>query len=370
MRTQKTPLLRIAAAMLILAAGSGLWPRSGHEALAKAKDRTPVKTQEAKASPFPAEDLAQLAQEIAQDHGVEAQAAWHILRQAQALPAVRQLIRPAATARSKNWAAYRARFIEPIRLQAGDRFWQANERWLQEAESRFGVPAHIIMGIIGVETMYGKNTGEFRVLDTLTTLTFHIPTEGRDRRAFFRDELKAFVAWSIKDGFAATRIRGSYAGALGMPQFMPSSVARYGFDMSGDGHIDLHHQVADVIGSVANYLAMSGWVKGLPTHLQLIPPPPGAQRQTLLGPDILPSWTRAQMTASGTQFLPSPQLDALPEDAPLALVELNNGEGAEPTYVGGTRNFYAVTRYNRSSYYALAVIELGEALLQRRPSRP
>jgi membrane-bound lytic murein transglycosylase B len=264
---------------------------------------------------------------------------------------------PAGTA--KNWAAYRDRFVEPQRIAAGTRFWQDNADWLQRAEQRWGVPAQIIVGIVGVETFYGRVTGNFRVLDVLTTLSFDFPTGRSDRSAFFRDELEAFLLLSRREGLDPAVPKGSFAGAMGLPQFMPSSINRYAVDFDGDGHIDLVNSTADVIGSVANYLAAFGWQRGMPTQYEVAVPVDTSARATLLAPDIVPSFSAAQMVALGAELGPA----ARAHEGALALVEVQNGAAA-PTYVAGTQNFYVVTRYNQSSYYAMAVIALGEAVRQ------
>jgi membrane-bound lytic murein transglycosylase B len=279
------------------------------------------------------------------------------LAQAQRLDRVRQLIMPPPVGVAKNWAAYRARFVEPQRIAAGVAFWRANQRWLEEAQARWGVPPQVVVGIIGVETYYGRITGGFRVIDALATLAFDFPPGRKDRSAFFADELEAFFVWCAREGTDPQRPKGSYAGAMGLPQFMPSSVLRWALDFDGDDHVDLHGSTADVIGSVAHYLASFGWEQGLPTHYEVTPPPEGPGRTRLLGPDIVPSFSAREFTDDGALLGAA----ALAHEGPLALVLLENG-GAEPSYVAGTRNFYVITRYNWSSYYALAVIDLGQAI--------
>ena len=285
-----------------------------------------------------------------------------LLAEARRLPAVRQLILPApASGMQKNWAAYRARFVEPQRIAAGVQFWREHARWFEEAQHRHGVPAEIIAGVLGVETYYARHMGNFRVMDALATLALDFPVQeaGRDRSAFFGEELRALLKLSNEHAADPFDYRGSYAGAMGMPQFMPSSWLRWAVDEDGDGRIDLRNTPADAIGSVANYLAQHGWVPGLPTHFAVAPPADLEARARLLEPDIVPSFSAAEFAAEGAQ------LDAAAADfdeALLALVELRNGERGAPSYVAGTRNFYVVTRYNRSSYYALAVIELGQAV--------
>lgn len=304
------------------------------------------------------DDLMAWGAEVAERRGFEPQWAQGVLAQARLVPQVQRLIAPPPNGAAKNWAAYRARFVEPVRIRAGVAFWRDNDRTLAQAEERFGVPAAMVVGIVGVETLYGRHMGTFRVLDALATLGFDYPKDApRDRSPFFRSELEALLAMGQAGTVDVLALKGSYAGAMGMPQFMPSSWGRYAVDFDGDGRIDLHASTADVIGSVANYLATFGWRRGAATHFAVAPPIESADRAVLLGPDIVPSFSAAEFSQRGAA------LEAAGREytGQLALVELRNGN-AEPSYVAGTENFYAITRYNQSSYYALAVIELGRAV--------
>ena len=286
---------------------------------------------------------------------------------AQRLPLVENLVLPPASPTAKDWSAYSARFIEPTRIQAGARFWRKHQSTLEKAEREFGVPAAIVVGIIGVETLYGQNTGNFRLVDALGTLAFHFPQahpRATERQAFFRSELEHFLVLSARSGADPLSIRGSYAGAMGLPQFMPSSWAKYAVDFDGDGRVDLFASPADAIGSVANYFKAFQWRTGMPTHY-----PVSLSAQTdmdsLLAPDILPTFSVASFTAKGAGLNGT----ALAHPGPLALIELRNGSNA-PSYVAGTENFYAITRYNWSSYYAMAVIELAEAVAREVNASP
>ncbi len=313
-------------------------------------------------------DVMQFADEVAQRQDLDVAQLRSALAQSRFMPTVAKLIMPPPAGTAKNWAAYRDRFIEPQRIAAGVAFWQANERWLKQAEDVYGVPAEIVIGIIGVETLYGQHMGGFRVIDALATLAFDFPPGRKDRSAFFKDELEQWLVLSHREGRDPLTAKGSYAGAMGMPQFMPSSVTKYAVDFDGDGHIDLHANTADVIGSVARYLADFGWQRGLITHLQVSPPADAAQRAELLAPDILPSFTAQEFIDHGAVFGSQAELARIGGPAGstrLALVELQNA-GAAPSHVAGTGNFYAITRYNWSSYYALAVIELGAAVRRAR----
>jgi len=310
------------------------------------------------------DDVLHFGDELAERQGLDAAWVRSVLGAARYQPAVVRLVMPPPAGTAKNWAAYRARFVEPRRIQAGLEFWRANERWLRKAEEVYGVPPEIVVGIVGVETIFGQQMGTFRAVDALATLTFDFPAGRTDRSAFFRNELEQLLVLCRTDvlnpACDARTLKGSYAGALGMAQFMPSSVNRYAVDFDGDGRIDLQHSAADVIGSVAHYLAVFGWQRGLPTCFDVAVPVDTAERAALLVPDILPTFSVAAMTEHGARLAPAAQA----YDGLLALVEVQNGDAA-PSYVAGTTNFYAITRYNWSSYYALAVIELGEAIQRR-----
>jgi len=310
------------------------------------------------------DDLMRFGAEVAARQGLDVNEVQATLAQARFVPGIVKAVMPPPAGTAKNWAAYRARFVEPRRIAAGVAFWQANEVWLTLAEQRYGVPPEIVVGIVGVETLYGQHMGNYRVIDALATLGFDFPAERKDRSAFFRDELEQFLVLNRREGSDPLAVKGSYAGALGMPQFMPSSVNKYAVDFDGDGHIDLHASIADVIGSVAHYLAEFGWQRSMPTHFEVAVPSDANERALLLGPDILPSFTAQQFIDHGAVFSTSasPTTDS---SAKLALVELQNGPDA-PSYVAGTTNFYAITRYNWSSYYAMAVIELGQAVRRAR----
>jgi membrane-bound lytic murein transglycosylase B len=314
----------------------------------------------------PRDDVMRFADELAARHS-ELDAAWvrEQLQRARLIEATRKLIMPPVNAdgksTAKNWAAYRARFVERDRIAAGAAFWRANAQWLQRAEERWGVPAQVIVGVIGVETYYGRLTGNFRVIDALATLSFNFPSGRRDRAPFFRSELEQFLLWCARERCDPAQVQGSFAGAMGLAQFMPSSLNTWAVDFDGDGHINLAGSSADAIGSVARYLNYFGWERGLPTHFEVRAPDDESNRALLLGPDILPLFSSEEFTERGATLA----AEGRAHEGPLALVELQNGDTAAPSHVAGTRNFWAVTRYNWSSYYALAVIELGNAVAAR-----
>jgi membrane-bound lytic murein transglycosylase B len=358
-RHSRIPALVIAGLLLTQASHAASPKR--HPALSKHAAQPAAPPQPL--GPRPA--VIAFADDLAAAQNWDAAALRDQLSQALDLPRVKQLILPAAAGTAKNWTAYRDRFIEPRRLEAGVAFWNEHEAALTRAESQYGVPAEVIVGIIGVETFYGRITGGFKVLDALATLAFDFPAEhprAADRQAFFRDELAEFLKLCRENGLDAADVRGSYAGALGWPQFMPGSWRRHAVDFDGDGRVDLIASPADAIGSVAHYLSEYGWKAGEATHYSVKLPTDRLQRARLLAPDIKPTFTAAELTAAGAQ----PSDAARDHDGLMAVIELQNGPRKPTTVLLGTQNFWVVTRYNWSAYYALAVIELGQAVRARR----
>lgn len=308
-----------------------------------------------------------LADEIAERHGLDRKWVRRILGKARQVPQVVKLVVPPPVTTPRNWLQYRSRFLEAERVQAGVAFWQSHRELLERASSTYGVPAEIIIGIIGVETYYGRHMGRYRVLDALATLAFDFPQEhprAAQRTAFFRAELGEFLKLRQQAGADPFKARGSYAGAMGIPQFMPSSWARHAVDFDGDGRVDLVDSTADAIGSVASYFKAHHWRPGMPTHYPVEFDYERLDMPTLLAPDIKPTFPVEQFTANGILLGAAGRGHV----GPLALVELQNGDYS-PSYVAGTDNFYAVTRYNWSSYYALAVIELGQAVAAALPAK-
>lgn len=308
-------------------------------------------------------DAMQFADDLASRRSLDPEWVRQAIGQSRFNPTVARLMQPPARAFVKNWRVYRSRFIDPVRIQAGVNFWQANRSTLARAEKEYGVPPEIIVGIIGVETIYGRDTGSFRVMDSLATLAFDFPSShprAQERSDYFKGEIEQFLTMESRRNADPFEPRGSYAGAMGMPQFMPSSWAKHAVDFDGDGSIDLWNSPADVIGSVASYFKAYGWQSGMPTHYPVRFDASRLDMDALMAPDILPTFGVASFTAKGA-VLEGP---ALEHKGPLALVELLNGPDA-PSYVAGTENFYVITRYNWSSYYAMSVIELGREVAAR-----
>jgi membrane-bound lytic murein transglycosylase B len=358
-----SPLRMLSALLLLpaLALPAQAQGSAGDELVAAGKGRSaaPVKTSAQRRGPPYAEreEAMRFAEEVAERRQIDPEWVKRMLGQAQNLAVVSRLMEPPPKTTPKNWAVYRSRFIDPVRIRAGVRFWEEHRRTLEGVEQQYGVPAEIIVGIVGVETIYGQQMGDFRIVDALATLAFDFPAShprAAERAQYFRGELEQFLAFHYAEKTSPLKPRGSYAGAWGMPQFMPSSLARWGVDYDGDKKVDLATSPDDVIASVANYFKGYGWIPGMPPYYPVQFAPDKLDLDALLAPDILPTFSVASFQARGA-LLEGP---ALQHKGPLALIELQNGADP-PTYVAGTENFYAITRYNWSSYYAMAVIELG-----------
>ena len=300
-------------------------------------------------------DVDAFIDQLVDRHGFDRRGLENIFRQVRRQPSVLRLIAPAPTGFKRSWEAYRERFLDPLRIDGGLAFWRENEAALKRASDVYGVPSEVIVAIIGVETIYGRVTGEFRVIDALSTLAFDYPR----RAEFFREELEQFLLMTRETGADVFAVRGSFAGAIGLPQFMPGSIRRYAVDFDGDGRIDLRSNPADAIGSVARFLSEHGWVPGAPVYFAT-----RVEDTSRLGPlidaGIEPQFDQAQLAEFGVSAL-----GTVSDGLQLALVDLPNGD-SPTTYLLGARNFYVITRYNRSSFYAMAVTELADALRSAR----
>ncbi len=305
--------------------------------------------------------VVQFMDEMQSDHGFDRDALRALFGQVHYLDSAVKLINPPPAGKAKNWSTYRARFVEPNRLNAGVAFWNRYAQELDRAQQEFGVPAEIIIGILGVETLYGQATGKFRVVDTLTTLAFAYPdTPNRAARMqYFRHELKQVLLYARESGIDPLTLNGSFAGAIGWPQFMPGSIRKFAVDFDGDGKIDLRNSPADAIGSVASFLSQHGWQRGQPlVFLAQVTPDTGWP--SLIGQGLEAKFSREQLRQAGVIVA-----DDVPATINYGLVDLEDGE-LPVIYLLGTSNFFAITQYNRSYYYAMAVIELGKAVKQQR----
>lgn len=249
----------------------------------------------------------------------------------------------------KPWLEYRAAFVNKKRVKLGLVFWNKYQHSLQRAEKTYGVPQEIIVALIGVETIYGEHAGNFRTLDALTTLAFDYPR----RAAFFRDELENYLLLAREQDFNLLEIRSSYAGALGIPQFMPSSYRKYAVDFNGNHKVDLLGEPVDAIGSVGNYLQAYGWIKGGAVAVRAQPGEEICPGEITL-PRSLAEWAEVGVRAEAR----------LKADTTARLMDYTVADGKE--FWLGFNNFEVITRYNNSDFYAMSVLQLAEALKAAR----
>ncbi len=301
------------------------------------------------------EDVHLFITEMVERHGFVGRELRKLFSRARYQPAIIRAMTPPPEAPVKSWQAYRALFVSRDRIEAGAGFRERHAGTLARAAQEFGVPAEIIVAIIGVETVYGRNMGAYRVIDALTTLAFDFPR----RSEFFRSELESFLLYARESDIDVFAAQGSYAGAFGIPQFMPGSYRRFAVDYDGDGRRDLNSSPVDAIGSVANFLRAHGWEAGQPVAAPA--QVSGEAFRTLIDAGIKPVYRVADLAAFGVGVS-----EPLPPEAGCALVELDT-PGRAPEYWIGLQNFYVLTRYNRSSFYAVAVLELAREIARAAP---
>jgi len=277
---------------------------------------------------------------------------------------VARLIAPAPPGKKiwRSWNTYKGRFVEPKRIQWGVEFWQENEDLLNKAAQHYGVPASIIVSIIGVETLYGRNMGNFRVLDALTTLAFNYPDPSRTERiTMFREQLADFLTL-VHEKKLDLNAKGSFAGAIGMPQFMPTSIRYYAVDGDSDGHISLSRSREDTIMSIGNFLVEHGWLRGLPVFVPVVlPKDPSA----LASGGLTPTQTWTSLQAAGARMSAGQSAEGW-QDKPLGVINLMEEARGTVQYRTATPNFFAITKYNRSYFYATAVSDLATELEAKR----
>ena len=289
-----------------------------------------------------------------------------ILKQARFSATVAKLVLPAATPSVRSWPRYRARFVEPRRIKEGVDFWAKHGPVLARTEAKYGVPASIIVSIIGVETFYGRVTGNFRVLDALSTLAFDYPPQApNDRSAFFREQLAQFLVLCKESGLDPLSVQGSYAGAIGLPQFMPGSQRRYAVDGDGDGRINLLTSPDDAIASVANFLIEHGWKPGQPVFLPVRLP---ADPKPLVDGGLTPTLTWPQLNAAGARIINADGTwSGAWTDWKMGVIDLYDGPTDTTEYRVAAPNFFAITQYNRSYFYATSVADLAAELDKKKP---
>jgi membrane-bound lytic murein transglycosylase B len=299
-------------------------------------------------------DVRDFVREMVARHAfVESELAY-LFSRARREPAILAAIVPPKDPKARSWQLYRSRFVNDSRIAEGAEFWRRNAAALARAAQEHGVPEEIIVAIIGVETLYGRQTGTWRVIDALATLAFDYPP----RAEFFRGELEQFLLFAREREIDVFGVKGSYAGAIGIPQFMPGSYRRFAVDFDGDGAADLRASETDAIGSVANFLAKHGWRRGervlLPARVS------GTAYRALLEAGIEPSTALGDLQRYGVEVR-----SELAQETAVALIELES-PGAASEFRLGLRNFYVLTRYNRSALYASAVYDLALEIKAKR----
>ncbi|WP_172597589.1 lytic murein transglycosylase B [Sulfuriflexus mobilis] len=265
---------------------------------------------------------------------------------------IKAISRPAE---KKAWKDYRPIFLTESRIEGGIEFWDRHAELLQRAEQEYGVDPAVIVAIIGVETRYGRHKGSFRVIDALSTLAFDYPP----RSKFFRSELEHYLLMTREEKVDPMSLLGSYAGAMGQPQFISSSYRHYAVDFNADGRRDIWNDAADAIGSVANYFKMHGWKSG--EHVtQRVDVSAVTNKALLSEDDLKPSHALSELRQQGIGDI----LVTLDDQQQAAMINLEGDEGLEHWL--GLDNFYTITRYNHSALYAMAVYQLSEAIRARR----
>jgi membrane-bound lytic murein transglycosylase B len=293
-------------------------------------------------------EMEKFIDEMEVEHGFPREPVRQLLKGANLQPSIlRSISKPAETI---TWSRYQLLFLTRERIAGGVQFWRDNAEALELASKRFGVPAEIIVATIGVETRYGRNTGNYRVLDSLVTLGFEYPPRSR----FFRSELAQFLLMAREANLDPMRITGSYAGAMGLPQFIPSSFRRWAIDFDEDGRIDFWNGAADAIGSVAYYYYSFGWETGAPI----------VEKAEIFGASSLPVATTPDLTIAELQELGISTEADLACDTKAYVVSLDVANGFEHWLA--MNNFYVITRYNRSPKYAMAVYQLSQAIRAER----
>jgi len=306
------------------------------------------------------EDVRAYIAGLSAEHGFDQQELMTLFAHAQRKDSIREAMsRPAE--KTLKWHEYRKIFLQEPRISQGLEFWDANAAELERAQLQFGVPPEYVVAIIGVETRYGRITGSYRVLDALATLAFDYPAAaGRSRADFFQRELTEFLLLAREEGKDPLDLKGSYAGAMGYGQFIPSSYRAYAVDFDGDGLRDIWGSEADAIGSVANYFSRHGWQQGEATVVlaDLAAAARMPEINQLANSTLKPETTVKGLTALGLQ------VNDLDPDTEAALFRMELEDGAE--YWLGLQNFYVITRYNRSRLYSLAVHQLAQMIREQR----
>ncbi len=298
--------------------------------------------------------LDDFVQKMAQEHQFDGSELKSLFKSVEVKQSILKAI--SSPAEGMPWYKYRRIFMTESRINGGLRFWQENEQVFEAVERKYGVPASIITAIIGVETFYGANTGSYRVIDALSTLAFAYPK----RSKFFLKELENFLILTREENMNPLEPLGSYAGAMGVPQFMPSSYRRYAADFDQDNKRDIWNNNADVIASVANYFAKHRWRKGQAVAVRVSAE--GENYKQALSKGLKPDFSIMKLNQLGVETVTQ-----LPADEKVKLLEYQQKEGEELWL--GMHNFYVITRYNHSPLYAMAVFQLSQAISEKMKSQ-
>jgi len=316
------------------------------------------------ASSIRRDEVKQFAHNLASTRNLSEPAVLSLLDEARYSATVAKLIAPVASGQPrppKSWKVYRGRRLDSLTVSQGKAFMQQNAYALNRASERYGVPGHVIAALIGVETLYGKNQGSFRALDALATLAFDYPDMSRpERAAMFRDNLADLIELDLTGKVNARTLKGSYAGAVGIPQFMPSSIKRFAVSADGQTKIDLNMNPADAIMSIANYLVEHGWQRGLPIFVPVQLPP---DADKLVDGGLKPTLDWAQLQAAGARFTSTQTSNPAWTKSALGVIDLPEEATGTVEYRTATPNFFALTQYNHSYFYAAAIADLSEALI-------
>ena len=321
------------------------------------------------------DSLAPFLEKVSKDHQIPLNSLQKAFEGTKTIPSIKKLVMPPPPGFQKNWKVYRSRFVEPRRLAAGQKFWKEHRTFIEKTAKETGVPAEIIVAIIGVETIYGRHMGNFSVKDTLTTLGFDYPDTPNKvaRETLFKNQLEDLIllCWSEDKKERAFQNclnqKGSYAGAIGLPQFMPGSIRRFATDGDRDGKIDLRNSPEDAIASVGQFLKMHGWVKDEPIYLNI-----QTDSETMVtAKNLADGEPKAKLQVG--QLIKNGLLKEtdLPSNTPSLIVDLpspNSSGGTDVHYVIGLRNFLVICDYNRSFFYAQSVAEFAEALAGEKPT--
>ena len=312
-------------------------------------------------------EVRKFAQNLASTRNLSETSILKLLDEARYSATVAKLIAPVATGQPRvprSWQTYRARRLDPVTIGQGREFMKANASALDQAEKRYGVPQQIIAALIGVETLYGKNMGNFRALDALATLGFDYPDASRPERAeMFRNNLADLIELDLTGRVNARVLKGSYAGAVGIPQFMPSSIKRFAVSAAGAQQIDLITNRADAIMSVANYLVEHGWQRGVPVFAPVVLPADAAK---LVDGGLKPTMDWPQLKAAGASLAPNqPAGTQTWMRGALGVVDLVEEAKGTAELRTATPNFFAITMYNHSYFYAAAITDLAAALVSK-----